>query len=387
MRRAIFEPEHEQFRESARRFFQKEIGPHGERWREQGSVDRDAYLKAGEQGFLLMWADPEYGGAGIADFRYEQILIEENTRWGESGFFITLHSRLVAPYIGHLGTPEQKARLLPKCASGESILAVAMTEPGSGSDLAGMKASAVDRGDHWLLNGSKTYISNGQLADLIVVAARTVPDQRYGIGLFVVEADMPGFKRGNRLHKMGLKAQDTSELFFNDVKVPKANVLGEPGKGFQYLTTFLAEERLITSVGSLHAARTAFELTLEFVKERKAFGQPVGTFQNSRFKLADMQAQIDAMQCFVDQCVMEHNAGRLDSVTAAEAKLLTTELEGRIADECVQLHGGAGYMDEYAISRIYTNARISRIFAGSNEIMREIIGRSLDLDDRKLTKS
>ncbi len=387
MRRTIFESEHEQFRESARRFFQKEVGPHGERWREQGSVDRDAYLKAGEQGFLLMWADPEYGGAGISDFRYEQILIEENARWGESGFFMTLHSRLVAPYIGHLGTSEQRTRLLPKFVSGESILGIAMTEPGAGSDLAGMKSRAEDHGDHWLLNGSKTYISNGQIGNVFIVAARTDPARKHALTLFIVERGMEGFRRGRNLQKMGLKAQDTSELFFNEVKVPKANVLGEPGKGFQYLTTFLAEERLITSVGSLQSARTAFELTLEFVKERKAFGQPVGTFQNSRFKLADMQAQIDALQCFVDQCVLEHNAGRLDSVTAAEAKLVTTELEGRVADECVQLHGGAGYMDEYAISRIYTNARISRIFAGSNEIMREIIGRSLDLDDRKLTKS
>lgn len=386
MRRTIFESEHEQFRESARRFFQKEIGPHGERWREQGSVDREAFLKAGEQGLLLLWAEPEHGGAGISDFRYEQILIEENARWGESGFFMTLHSRLVAPYIGHLGTPEQKARLLPKCATGESILGVAMTEPGAGSDLAGMKTRAEDKGDHWLLNGSKTYISNGQIGDVFIVAARTDPTRKHGLGLFIVERGMEGFRRGRNLKKMGLQAQDTSELFFNDVKVPKSNVLGESSNGFKYLTTFLAEERLITSVGSLQAARTAFELTLQFVKERRAFGQPIGTFQNSRFKLADMQAQIDALQCFIDQCVLEHNAGRLDSVTAAEAKLLTTELEGRVVDECVQLHGGAGYMDEYAVSRLYTGARISRIFAGSNEIMREIIGRSLELDDRKLTK-
>lgn len=387
MRRTIFDPEHEQFREAARRFFQKEIGPHGERWREQGSVDREAYRKAGEQGYLLMWADPEYGGAGVSDFRYEQILIEENGRWGESGFFMTLHSRLVAPYIGHLGTPEQKKRLLPLCVSGEAILGIAMTEPGAGSDLAGMKTRAEERGDHWLLNGSKTYISNGQIGDVFIVAARTDPTRKHGLTLFLVERDMEGFRRGRNLKKMGLKAQDTSELFFNDVKVPRSNVLGEPGKGFHYLTTFLAEERLITSVGSLQAARTAFEITLDFVKERKAFGQPIGTFQNSRFKLADMKAQIDALQCFVDQCVMEHNAGRLDAVTAAEVKLLTTELEGRVVDDCVQLHGGAGYMDEYEISRLYTGARISRIFAGSNEIMREIIGRSLDLDDRKLPKA
>jgi len=387
MKRTIFEPEHDQFRESARRFFRNEIGPHGERWREQGFVDPDAFRKAGEQGYLLIWADPKYGGAGIRDFRYEQILIEENGRYGEGGFFMTLHSRLVAPYIGYLGTEEQKMRILPKCISGETILGIAMTEPGAGSDLAGIKTRAEDKGDHWLLNGSKTYISNGQIGDVFIVVARTDPNKSHGLGLFVVERGMEGFERGRNLRKMGLKAQDTSELFFTDVKVPKSNVLGEPGKGFHFLTHFLAEERLITACGALTLAQTAFDITLEFIKERKAFGRPIGTFQVSRFKMADMRAQIDALQCFVDQCVLEHNAGRLDSVTAAEAKLLTTELEGRVIDECVQLHGGAGYMEEYAVSRMYTSARISRILAGSNEIMREIIGRSLDLDDRKLAKS
>ena len=386
MQRHIFEPEHEQFRDTARRFFQNEIGPHGERWREQGCVDREAFLKAGKQGYLLIWADPQYGGAGVQDFRYEQILIEENGRHGEGGFFMTLHSRLVAPYIGHLGTEEQKARLLPRCASGETILGIAMTEPGAGSDLAGIKTRAEDRGDHWLLNGSKTYISNGQIGDVFIVVARTDPNRRHGLGLFIVERGMEGFKRGRNLKKMGLKAQDTSELFFTDVKVPKRNVLGEPGKGFHFLTHFLAEERLITAVGAITLAQTAFDITLNFVKERKAFGQPIGTFQHSRFKMAEMRAQIDALQVFVDHCVLEHNAGRLDAVTAAEAKYLTTELENRVVDECVQLHGGAGYMDEYPISRMYTSARISRILAGSNEIMREIIGRSLDLDERKLTK-
>jgi acyl-CoA dehydrogenase len=385
MRRTIFEPEHDQFRESARRFFRNEIGPHAERWREQGHVDRDAFRKAGEQGFLLMWADPKYGGAGVSDFRYELILIEENNRYGEAGFFMTLHSRLVAPYIGTLGTEEQKQRLLPKFITGESILGIAMTEPDAGSDLAGIKTRAEDRGDHWLLNGSKTYISNGQIGDVFIVVARTDPERRHGLGLFIVERGMPGFVRGRNLKKMGLKAQDTSELFFTDVKVPKSNVLGEPGKGFHFLTHFLAEERLITAAGAMQVAQTAFELTLEYVKSRKAFGRPIGTFQNSRFKMAEMRAEIDALQVFVDHCVTEHNAGKLDAVTAAEVKYLTTELEGRVVDECVQLHGGAGYMDEYPISRLYTNARISRILAGSNEIMREIIGRSLELDDRKLT--
>ncbi|MFL6712132.1 MAG: acyl-CoA dehydrogenase family protein [Sulfurifustis sp.] len=384
MRRHIFEPEHEQFRESARRFFQTEIGPNSERWCDQGFVDRDAFRKAGQLGYLLMWADEKYGGSGVNDFRYEQILIEENNWYGERGFFMTLHSRLVAPYIGHLGTEEQKARILPKCAAGEMILGIAMTEPDAGSDLSGIKTRAEDRGDHWLLNGSKTYISNGQIADLIIVVARTDPARSHGLGLFLVERGMPGFERGRNLKKMGLKAQDTSELFFSNVKVPKTNVLADPVKGFHYLTTFLAEERLITSAGSIAHAQCAFDLTLRYVKERKAFGRPIGTFQDLRFRMADMRAQLDAIQLYVDQCVLEHNAGRLDPVTASKAKLLTTELENRVMDECVQLHGGAGYMDEYRISRMYTDARVSRILAGSNEIMREIIGRSLDLDERKL---
>lgn len=384
MRRLIFEPEHDAFRETVRRFFRNEIGPHAERWREQGHVDRWAYTKAGEQGYLLMWADERYGGAGVEDFRYEQIVYEENIRHGEPGFYINLHSGLVAPYIDGLGDEEQKLRWLPKCASGESILAVAMTEPGAGSDLAGMKATAVDRGDHWLLNGSKTYISNGQLADLIVVAARTVPEQRYGIGLFVVEADMPGFKRGKRLHKMGLKAQDTSELFFDNVAVPKRNVLGDATKGFGFLQQFLVGERLIAAIDSMAASQTAFDITLEFIQNRRAFGRPVGTFQNSRFVMAGLRAEIDAAQTFVDQCVLEYNADRLTADEVAGAKLVASEVEGRVVDACVQLHGGAGYMEEYRISRLYTEARVSRIFAGSSEIMKEIIGRGLGLDERKL---
>jgi alkylation response protein AidB-like acyl-CoA dehydrogenase len=384
MRRLIFEAEHDAFRETVRRFFRNEIGPHAERWREQGHVDRWAYTKAGEQGYLLMWAEERYGGAGVDDFRYEQIVYEENIRHGEPGFYINLHSGLVAPYLDGLGNEEQKQRWLPKCASGEAILAVAMTEPGAGSDLAGMKATAVDQGDHWLLNGSKTYISNGQLADLIVVAARTVPEQRYGIGLFVVEADMPGFKRGNRLHKMGLKAQDTSELFFDNVAIPKRNVLGDATQGFPYLQRFLVGERLIAAIDSMAAAQTAFDITLDYIQNRRAFGRPVGTFQNSRFVMAGLRAEIDAAQTFVDQCVLEYNAERLTPEEVAGAKLVASEVEGRVVDACVQLHGGAGYMEEYRISRMYTEARVSRIFAGSSEIMKEIIGRSLGLDERKL---
>lgn len=386
MRRLIFDTDHESFRDGVRRFFEKEIEPHTGKWREQGYVDRWAFTKMGAQGYLLMWADEEYGGAGIDDFRYDQIVMEENMRHGDTGFYVQLHSDLVAPYIDGLGTPEQKRRWLPGAVRGEKILAVAMTEPGSGSDLAGMKTTAQDRGDHWIINGSKTYISNGQLADYVIVAARTVPDQRYGIGLFVVEADMEGFKRGQRLHKMGMAAQDTSELFFDNVRVPIQNTLGDPTKGFGYLKDFLAQERLVSAIDAISLAQTAFDVTLEFVQQRRAFGRPIGTFQNSRFMLAGLRARIDAVQTFVDQCVLELNAGRLTGELAAEVKLVATELAGEVADACVQLHGGAGYMDEYRISRLYTDARAMRIFAGSSEIMKEIIGRSLGLDERKLEK-
>jgi alkylation response protein AidB-like acyl-CoA dehydrogenase len=382
--RTIFNDDHEMFRDGVRRWYQNEVEPHTERWREQGFVDPEWFRKAGEQGYLLMWADEKYGGAGIADFRYEQILIEECLRYGDISFFTSLHSVLVAPYIGHLGTEEQKQRFLPGCVTGERILGIAMTEPGTGSDLAGIRTRAEDKGDYWLLNGSKTYISNGQIGNLFVVAARTVPDKRSGLGLFLVEADMEGFRRGQNLAKMGLKAQDTSELFFDNVKVPKSHVLGDPTQGFKYLTRFLAEERLMNACGNLAHAQVAFDLTLDYIKERKAFGRPIGTFQNSRFKMAEMRAQLDAVQIFFDHCVMEHNAGRLSVEVAAEAKLLTSELENRVMDDCVQLHGGAGYMQEYRICRMFTDARVSRIYAGTSEIMKEIIGRSLGLDDRRL---
>ena len=316
-----FREEHQQFRESVRRFMLAEIAPNAGRWREQGYVDRAAFLAAGKLGYLLMWADEKYGGAGVSDFRYEQILLEENMRHGEPGFFMTLHSRLVGPYLGKLGTEEQRGRFLPKCISGERILAIAMTESGAGSDLAGMRTRAVESGDHWILDGAKTYISNGQIGDVVIVAARTVPEKRHGIGLFILERGMEGFERGRNLSKMGLKAQDTSELFFNSVKVPRGNLLGDPTQGFIYLTQFLVEERLLGAVQYLAHAQTAWDLTLEFVKERRAFGKPVGAFQNTRFVLAEMRAQLDALQVFLDHCVLEHNSERLKPETAAEAKL------------------------------------------------------------------
>jgi len=384
MQRTIFEPEHEQFRDSVRRFMQAEVGPHADRWRKEGMVDRETFLKAGEQGLLCVFAEEKYGGAEIKDVRFDQIIIEENMRHGDIGFYIHLHSDLVAPYIHKLGNEEQKDRFMPGIVSGETILAVAMTEPGTGSDLAGMKTRAVDKGDHWLLNGIKTYISNGILGDLIVVAARTDPDRPHGISLFLVERGMEGFERGRKLEKMGLKSQDTAELFFNDVKIPKANLLGEAGQGFKYLAQMLAQERLIAAICFLGTAQTAFDLTLEYVKERRAFGKPIGAFQNTRFKMAQMRAELDMAQTYVDQCVLLLNDNALSAEDASAAKLLTSELEGRVMDQCVQFHGGAGYMEEYRISRMYTDARISRIFAGTSEIMLEIIGRGLGLDERKM---
>ena len=382
MKRLIFNEDHEMFRDSVRRFMQVEIGPHVERWREAGICDKDAFRKAGEQGLLCMWVDEKYGGLGMEDFRFEQIVIEETMRHGDLGFFITLHSRLVGPYIGHLGSEALKERLLPKCISGETILGIAMTESGAGSDLAGIKSRAVRDGDDWIINGSKTYISNGINGGAFVVAARTVPDKPHGIGLFVVEEGMEGFSRGRNLAKMGLKAQDTAELFFDNVVVPKENVLGDPHKGFYYLMQFLAEERLIVACGCVAAAEAALQTTLDYVRERSAFGRSIGMFQNSRFKLADMRTRIDVAQTFVDRLVLDHNEGSLTPEVAAEAKVFCSELEGWVTDECLQLHGGAGYMDEYPISRMYANARVSRIYAGSSEIMREIIARGMGLDPR-----
>lgn len=386
MKRTVFEEEHEMFRDSVRSFMKNEVGPHSDKWHDQGIVDREAYLKAGEMGLLLMWADEKYGAAGVKDFRYEQILIEENAHHGDAGFFMTLHSRLVGPYIGELGTAEQKARWLPKCISGEHVLAVAITEPGAGSDVAGIRTKAEDKGDHFLLNGSKTFISNGILADLVVVVARTDPSVRHGLSLFVVERGMEGFERGKNLKKMGLKSQDTAELFFNNVKVPKENLLGELHRGFYQLMHFLAEERLLGACAYIANAEAAFNLTLDYVNERHAFGKPLADFQNTRFKLADMRTEIDVGYAFIDRCVEAHDTGELSADDAAKAKLWTSELEGRVTDQCVQLHGGNGYMDEYPISRMYTNARVSRIYAGSSEIMREIIARSIGLDPRKKNK-
>ena len=377
MKRPALDAEMELFRDSARKFFQTEIRPHSERWREAGIVDREAFLKAGEAGYLCMWIDEKYGGLGLKDFRYEQILIEENALHGDSGYFITLHSRLVAPYLEHFGTEEQKQRFYPGIMSGEKIMAIAMTEPDAGSDLAGMKARAEDKGDHWLLNGSKTYISNGILADVVIVAAKTHPENPHGVTLFLVERGMEGFERGRMLKKMGMKSQDTAELFFRDVKVPKANVLGQPHAGFYQLMKGLAEERLIAAAGNVSGARAALEVTKEFVRNRKVFGKPLSKMQNTRFKLAALDTEIEVAQTFIDRCIEVHNEGKLSPEDAARAKLFASEVYGRAVDEGVQLHGGAGYMDEYPICRMYQDERINRIFAGTSEIMKEIVARSI----------
>jgi acyl-CoA dehydrogenase len=377
MERKPFTDEQNMFRESAREFFKREVGPRRKEWREAGIVSRDAFLKAGEAGLLCMWADEKYGGLGLPDFRYEQIVIEENAWHGDPCFYMTLHSRLCGPYFERFGTEEQKARFLPGFISGESILSIAMTEPDAGSDLAGIRSTAVRDGDDWIINGQKTYISNGILSDVAIVAAKTDPDSRHAMGLFLLERGMPGFERGRNLKKMGLEAQDTAEMFFENVRVPAANVLGGPERGFFQLMEGLVEERLIASVQNVAAAQVAMSVTREFVRERRVFGQPLSKMQNTRFKLAALDAEVDMAQCYIDRAIEVHNEERLTPVDAARIKLFSSELNGRVVDECVQLHGGAGYMDEYEICHLYKDERIARIFAGSSEIMKEIIAREI----------
>lgn len=370
------------FRDAYRKFLAAEIVPHMERWRDAGIVGREAFTAAGKHGFLMVWPKEEHGGMGDIDFRFEQIIIEETAYARCLDWFNTLHSRLVGPYLTRFGSEEQQARYLPKCATGEHILAIAMTEPDAGSDLAGMRSRAVKDGDDWVLNGQKTYISNGINSDLVIVAAKTgAEDKPHEMTLFIVERGMEGFERGRNLKKMGLKGQDTAELFFNDVRIPSGNVLGEPGKGFYYLMEGLAEERLIGACQYLAAAQLSFDLTLEFVKERKMFGQTVADFQNTQFKLAELRTELDIAQTFVDQCVSAQNEGKLTPVDAAKAKYHTSELQVKAAAIGVQLHGGAGYMDEYPISRQYTDAAISPIYAGSSEVMKLIISRDILKDD------
>jgi acyl-CoA dehydrogenase len=363
------------FRKSFREFVKNEIAPHYEEWERAGLTPKTIWKEAGALGFLCSWADEAHGGAGCRDFRYDQIVAEELGH--TPGLAFTLHSTVVAPYFDRFGTEEQKQRFLPPAVAGEKILAIAMSEPAAGSDLAGMQTHAELRSGSWTLNGSKTFISNGINADVVIVAAKTDSANPRAIGLFVVESGMPGFERGRKLEKLGYHAQDTAELFFRDVEVPCANVLGDPREGLHALKDLLVDERLAAACGSVALARAAFDLTLPYVKERKIFGQRLADFQNTRWKLAEIQTELDVGQAFVDRSVIEYNAGELTPETAAEAKLWTAELAGRASDACLQLFGGYGYMLEYPIARLYAAARVHRIWSGSSEIMKEIVGRSL----------
>lgn len=372
--RDVYQPEHDMFRDSVRKFFAREAAPHKEAWRKAGKVDRAFWTKAGAAGLLCPTVPEAYGGAG-ADFRYNCI-VDEETAYGGAGAGFSVHSDIVAPYILNYGSEEQKTHWLPKMVSGETVTAIAMSEPGTGSDLQGVKTTARRDGNHYVINGSKTFISNGQHCDLVVVVAKTDPDKgAKGTSLILVEADRAGFKRGRNLEKMGQKAADTSELFFDDVRVPITNCLGEENKGFIYLMQELPQERLVIAVGAAAAAQRAFDITVDYVKERQAFGRPVASFQNTRFKLAEMKTELAVGWAFVDQCIRKRLDKSLDAAQGAMAKLWLTEMEGRLVDQCVQLHGGYGYMMEYEIAHRYVDARVQRIYGGTSEIMKELISR------------
>ncbi|HEX8933589.1 MAG TPA: acyl-CoA dehydrogenase family protein [Pseudonocardiaceae bacterium] len=382
MRRRLFEAEHEGFRESVRTFLAKEVVPHLETWDAAGIVPRELFTTAGAAGFLGMAIPEELGGGGVSDFRFNAVLDEEIMTAGAAGagLGLSLHNDICLPYFLDLATEEQQRRWLPGIASGKLITAIAMTEPGMGSDLAGMATTAVRQSDHYLVNGSKTFVSSGINADLVITAVKTDPRERHlGMSLLVLERGMAGFERGRNLAKLGQHAQDTAELFFRDVRVPVANLLGTQGRGFAHLVDRLPQERLSMAVSAVAGARAALELTLAYVKDRRAFGVPIGSFQNTKFRLAEMSTEIDIAQTFTDQCIEALGEGELTVADAAKAKWWCTELQGRVVDTCLQLHGGYGYMLEHPISRAFADARVTRIYGGTTEIMKEVISRSLGL--------
>jgi acyl-CoA dehydrogenase len=383
--RTLYSPEHESFRDSFRRFAEKEIAPFHAAWEDQGYVDRDVWRKAGANGFLCMTMPEEYGGAG-ADKLFSVAQMEELARAGASGIGYGLHNEIVAPYILHYGTEAQKRKYLPPMATGEIVTAIAMSEPSAGSDLQGVRTTATRQGDHYVLNGSKTFITNGWHADLVIVVAKTNPAAgAKGTSLLLVERGMPGFETGKRLKKVGMKAQDTAELFFGDVKVPAANLLGGAAlenRGFVCLMEQLPWERLQIAIGAVAGSQAAIEQTLAYVKERHVFGAPVASYQNTRYKLAELQTEVQVAQVFVDRCTELLLADRLDTATASMAKYWTTELQCKVVDECVQLHGGYGYMWDYPIARAYADVRVQRIYGGTTEIMKEVISRSMGLAGR-----
>jgi acyl-CoA dehydrogenase len=380
MRRTIFEDVHRDFRESVRRFLLKEAVPRTEEWETSGLVDREFWKQAGRQGLLAFAAEEEFGGADLPDFRFNAVLDEEVAYTGAVGDYFNLLNDIIAPYLLALTTPAQRRRWLPGVTSGQLICAIAMSEPGAGSDLRGISSTATWRDDRYLLSGSKTFVTSGISADLVIVAASIRGDPNAtGLGLFVVEDEMPGFTRGRKLEKVGHRGQDTGELFLDDVPVPAENVLGEPGRGLHYLMRNLPQERLSMAVSAVAAAERALEITLDYARTRNAFGRPIGTFQANRFALAELYTEVQVARTHVDRCITAHVAGELTDAEAAGAKFWTTELQFRVMDRCMQLHGGYGYMEEYEIARMWRDARVTRIYGGTTEIMKEIVGRSLGL--------
>jgi alkylation response protein AidB-like acyl-CoA dehydrogenase len=380
MKRVVFEDEHEALRESARQFIERELVPNAEKWEADRLIDRSAFTAAGKYGLIGFNMPEEYGGGGSDDFRFNAVIDEEIARYGGPAPSLSLQNDVVGPYFKNLANEAQLQRWMPGIASGELILAVAMTEPGAGSDLAGIRTSAVRDGDDWIVNGSKTFISSGLNCDLVVVVCRTDPEAGHkGFTLLVVERDMPGFTRGRKLDKMGLHAQDTAELHFEDVRVPAANVLGKEGRGFYHLMENLPSERLSIAVSAIAGARESWRQTLQYAKDRKAFGQSIGNFQHNRFLLAEMDTELDVSEQYIDRCLQAVVDGDLSAVEAAKAKWWCTETAKKVIDGCVQLHGGYGYMMEYRVARDYVDSRIQTIFGGTTEIMKDIIGRDLGL--------
>ncbi|OZG30835.1 acyl-CoA dehydrogenase [Williamsia sp. 1138] len=377
--RTLFEPEHEAFRDSVRGFLEKEAVPHTARWEAEGMVDRSFWKLAATQGLVAFSAPEALGGAGLRDFRFNAVLNEEVVRTGTVGDGFSLTNDIVLPYFLDIADAEQQQRWVPGIVKGDSVIAIAMSEPGTGSDLRAIKTTARRVGDGWRLSGSKIFITSGIQADLVIVAARIPDEDGGGFGLFVVEAGQDGFERGRKLDKVGRKAQDTAELFFNDVHVSSGNVLGTPGEGLHYMMKNLAQERLSMSVVAVASAEYAVDLAVEYGKERTAFGKPIGSFQANKFALAELSTKVSIARVFVDRCIEVHNAGDLSPADAAGAKFWTTELEFEALDRCLQLFGGYGYMDEFEVSRRWRDARVQRIYGGTNEIMREIVGRSLGL--------
>jgi alkylation response protein AidB-like acyl-CoA dehydrogenase len=381
MDRKHYADEHLAFAEAFRGFANKQLVPHYLDWERDGITPREVFTEAGKHGFLGMAVPEQYGGGGSADFRFNQALDEQLSLAGitGTGLGIGLHNDICLPYFLSYCTDEQKQRWLPGIASGELITAVAMTEPGAGSDLAGIRTTAKREGDNYLVNGSKTFITNGINADLVITAVRTGEDRKSGLSLLILERGMPGFERGRKLDKIGMHSQDTAELSFTDVRVPVENLLGEEGSGFAQLTAKLPQERISIAVSGVAEATAALQETVRYVQDRKAFGTPIGAFQNTKFVLAELATEIDVAQAFLDRCVDRLNDGELDSADAAKAKLHCTELQGRVTDRCLQLHGGYGYMTEYPIARRYAAARVTRIYGGSSEIMKSVVSKSLGL--------